>query len=89
MNEEIIGQTGREYFIYKQNTPDVTLDQSYHQTMKSPINIALIGSAPFEQYMKHKNMEVFITSLYKIDWMIKDKQLEEQQAEEMAEQELI
>ena len=57
--------------------------------MKSPINIALIGSAPFEWHMKHKNTEVFITSLYEIDQTIKDKQLEEQQAEEMAEQELI
>ena len=57
--------------------------------MKSPIDIALIGSAPFEQHMKCKNMEVFITSLYKIDWTIEDKWLEEQQAEEMAEQELI
>ena len=57
--------------------------------MKSPINIALIESAPFKQHMKHKNMKVFITSLYEIDWTIEDKQLEEQQAEEMAEQELI
>ena len=39
--------------------------------------------------MKHKNMEVFITSLYEIDWTIEDKQLEEQQTEEMAKQELI
>ena len=39
--------------------------------------------------MKRKNTEVFITSLYEIDQTIKDKQLEEQQAEEMAEQELI
>ena len=53
--------------------------------MKSPINITLIGSASFEQHMKLKNMEVFITSLYKIDQIIKDKWLEEQQAEEMAE----
>ena len=45
--------------------------------MKSPIDIALIGSAPFEQHMKHKNTEVFITSLYKIDQTIEDKQLEE------------
>ena len=57
--------------------------------MKSPIDIALIRSAPFEQHMKHKNTEVFITSLYKIDWTIEDKWLEEQQAEEVAEQELI
>ena len=39
--------------------------------------------------MKHKNTEVFITSLYKIDQTIEDKWLEEQQAEEVAEQELI
>ena len=84
LNEETIGQTGREYFIHKQNTPDVTLDWSYHQTMKSSIDIALIGSAPFKQHMKCKNTEVFITSLYKIDQTIEDKQLEEQQAEEMA-----
>ena len=57
--------------------------------MKSPIDIALIGSAPFEQHMKHKNTEVFITSLYEIDQTIEDKWLEEQQAEEVAEQELI
>ena len=52
--------------------------------MKSPVDITLIGSAPFEWYMKHKNTEVFITSLYKIDWIIKDKQFEEQQAEEIS-----
>ena len=57
--------------------------------MKSPVDIALIGSAPFEWHMKHKNTEVFITSLYEIDWTIEDKQLEEWQAEEVAEQELI
>ena len=39
--------------------------------------------------MKHKNTEVFITSLYEINWTIEDKRLEEQQAEEMAKQELI
>ena len=89
LNEETIEQIGREHFIHEWNTPDAILDQSYHQTMKSPFDIALIGSAPFEQHMKHKNTEVFITSLYEIDWMIEDKQLEEWQAEEMAEQELI
>ena len=57
--------------------------------MKSPIDIALIGSAPFEQHMKCKNMEVFITSLYKINQTIEDKWLKEQQTEEVAEQELI
>ena len=57
--------------------------------MKSPVDIALIGLAPFEQHMKHKNTEVFITSLYEINWTIKDKQLEEQQTEKVAEQELI
>ena len=49
------------------------MDQSYHQIIKSPVDITLIGSAPFEQYIKHKNTEVFITSLYKIDQIIKDK----------------
>ena len=55
------------------------------------IDIALIGSAPFERHMKHKNTGVFITSLYdyEIDQTIEDKWLEEQQAEEVAEQELI
>ena len=57
--------------------------------MKSPVDIALIGSASFEWHMKHKNTEVFITSLYEINQTIEDKQLEEQQAEEVAEQELI
>ena len=77
LNEEMIGQMGREYFIYEWNTPDMTLDWSYYQIIKSPVDIALIGSAPFEWHMKCKNTEVFITSLYKIDWMIKDKWLEE------------
>ena len=67
--------------------------QSHHQVMKSPkhtpIDIALIGSAPFERHMKHKETEVFTTSLYEIDRIIEDKRLEERQAEEMAEQELI
>ena len=57
--------------------------------MKSPVDITLIESASFKQHMKHKNTEVFITSLYKINQTIEDKRLEEQQAEEMAEQELI
>ena len=48
LNEKMIGQTREEHFIHEQNTPDATLDRSYRQTMKSPINIALIGSAPFE-----------------------------------------
>ena len=63
--------------------------RSYRPAMKSPVDIALIGSAPFERHMKHKNTEVFITSLYEIDRTIEDKRLEERQAEEMAEQELI
>ena len=41
--------------------------------MKSPLDITIIGSAPFEQHMKNKNTEVFITSLYEIDQMIEDK----------------
>ena len=57
--------------------------------MKSPVDITLIGSAPFKWYMKHKNTEVFITSLYKINQTIEDKWLEEWQAEKVAEQELI
>ena len=57
----------------------------YHPAMKSPIDITLIGSAPFKWHMKCKNTEVFITSLYKIDWTIEDKQLKEQQTEEVAE----
>ena len=65
------------------------MDQSYHQTMKSPVDITLIELASFEQHKKHKNTEVFITSLYKIDWIIEEKQLKEQQVEEMDEQELI
>ena len=77
LNEGTIGQTREEHFIHEWNTPDTTLDRSYHQMMKSPINIALIGSAPFEQHMKRKNTEVFITSLYEIDWTIEDKWLEE------------
>ena len=89
LNEETRGQTREKHFIHEQNTPDMTLDWSYHQMIRSPVDIALIGSAPFEQHMKRKNTEVFITSLYEIDWTIKDKQLEEWQAEEMAEQELI
>ena len=39
--------------------------------MKSPkytsIDIAVIRTAPFKQYIRNKKMEVFITSLYKID----------------------
>ena len=89
LNEGTIRQTREEHFVHERNTPDTTLDRSYRQTMKSPIDIALIGSAPFERHMKRKNTEVFITSLYEIDRTIEDKRLEERQAEEMAEQELI
>ena len=49
--------------------------------MKSPhymtVDIALIGPAPFKRYTRNKNMEVFITSLYKINQTIEDKQLKE------------
>ena len=45
--------------------------------MKSPVDITFIESASFKQHIKHKNTEVFITSLYKIDQTIEDKQLEE------------
>ena len=89
LNEKMIGQTREEHSVHERNTPDATLDRSYCQTMKSPVDIALIGSAPFERHMKRKNTEVFITSLYEIDRTIEDKRLEERQAEEMAEQELI
>ena len=53
------------------------------------IDIAIIGSAPFKQHMKQKNSEIFITSLYEIDQIIEEKHLEEWQAEEAKEQELI
>ena len=89
LNEETVGQTRREHFVHERNIPDVTPDRSHRPTMKSPVDIALIGSAPFERHMKRKNTEVFITSLYEIDRTIEDKRLEERQAEEMAEQELI
>ena len=31
------------------------------------IDIAIIRTAPFEWYMRNKKIEVFVTSLYKID----------------------
>ena len=89
LNGEMLGQVRREHFVHEWNVPGATLDWSHHQVMKSPVDIALIGLAPFEWHMKCKDTEVFITSLYEIDQIIEDKQLEEQQAEEMAEQELI
>ena len=68
---------GQENFIHEQNPSSETPEQSYHQMMKLPhhvtVNIALIGPAPFKRHMKNKNTEVFITSLYKIDWTIEDK----------------
>ena len=68
---------GQENFVHEWNPPSKTLEWSYYQMMKSPhhvtVDIALIRPAPFERYMKNKNMEVFITSLYKIDWTIEDK----------------
>ena len=48
LNKEVLEQMRKEYFIYKQNIPGTIMDQSYHQIMKSPIDITLIGSAPFE-----------------------------------------
>ena len=76
-----------------QNNSGALSDQSYQYMIRSrkhtPIDIAIIGSAPFERHMKQKDSEIFITSLYEIDRIIEDKRLEERQAEEMAEQELI
>ena len=61
--------------------------------MKSPkytsIDIAVIRTAPFKQYIRNKKMEVFITSLYKIDWIIKKKHLKEWQAKEVEKYKLI
>ena len=91
LNEE--QQMRRESFVHEQNIHGMSSDWFYCQAMKSPkhgsIDIALIGSASFEWHMRNKKTEVFVTSLYKIDWTIEDKWLEEWQAEEIAEQELI
>ena len=76
-----------------QNNSGTTPDRSHQHLIRSArrttIDIAIIGSAPFERHMKQKNSEIFITSLYEIDRIIKEKRLEEQQAEEAKEQELI
>lgn len=37
------------------------------------VNITLIGPAPFERYIRNKNIEVFITNLYKINQTIENK----------------
>ena len=91
LNEE--QQMRRKSFVHEQNIHGASSDRFYRQAMKSPkhgsIDIALIGSAPFERHMRNKKTEVFVTSLYEIDQTIEDKQLEEQKAEEIAEQELI
>ena len=71
LNDKATGQKKGENFVHEQN------NQSHHPAMKSPLDIAIIGSAPFEQHMKNKNMEVFVTSLYEIDQTIEDKRLEE------------
>ena len=117
LNEEMIGQIRREYFIHEQNIYGVSSDwsyhqvmksssdqsycqvmksssdQSYHQAMKSPkhtsIDIAVIRTAPFKQHMRNKKIEVFVTSLYKIDWIIKKKHLKEWQAKEVEKYKLI
>ena len=76
-----------------QNNSGTTPDRSHQHLIRSArrttIDIAIIGSAPFERHMKQKNSEIFITSLYEIDRIIEEKRLEEQQAEEAKEQELI
>ena len=50
LNEE--QQMRRKSFVHEQNIHGVSSDRFYHQAMKSPkhgsIDIALIGSAPFE-----------------------------------------
>ena len=83
LNDEATGQKKGANFVHERN------NRSHRPATKSPIDIAIIGSAPFEQHMKNKNTEVFVTSLYEIDRTIEDKRFEERQAEEMAEQELI
>ena len=47
--------------------------------MKSPkyisIDIAVIRTVFFKQYIRNKKTEVFVTSLYKINQIIKEKYL--------------
>ena len=37
------------------------------------INIVVVGAAAFYHYIRRKDIEVFITSLYKIDHLIKSR----------------
>ena len=39
-----------------------------------PVNICCIGAIGFYQNLKRPNTVAFTTSLYKIDWIIKDKE---------------
>ena len=53
------------------------------------IDIAVIRTAPFKQYIRNKKIEVFVISLYKINQIIEKKHLEEQQAEKVKKYKLI
>ena len=57
------------------------------------INICLIGAVGFHQTLDQSNATPFVTSLYEIDWLIEQKEIEEIQAEsarkELENQELI
>jgi len=51
----------------------------YKTSVKKPINLLLvnicyISAIGFYQNLKRPNTVAFITSLYKIDWIIKDKE---------------
>lgn len=61
-----------------------TTSQSTVQT-----DIATIGAAPFQRYMKKKDTEVFITSLSEIDRILEEKRVEERREEDHQEQELV
>ncbi|ODM16893.1 hypothetical protein SI65_07858 [Aspergillus cristatus] len=53
------------------------------------IDIAVIGAAPFQQHLKKKDTEVFITSLSEIDHIIEERRAEDCQREDSHEQELV
>ena len=53
------------------------------------LDIALVGTIPSEYHMKRKDTEMFLTSLHEIGRILEEKHGAEQQAEELAEHELI
>ena len=67
----------------------IATNTSTDQKIHHPIDIALIGAAPFHRHIRRKDTEVFTASLHEIDRIIEEKRDAERQEEDLEEQQAI